>query len=328
MTQRIISLEEAKELAKPKLAWWSERGFSARVMGGFVRDAVMGVPFKDMDIYLDHIGMEQGKWDMDKITELAKEFYDRHGHEFILHKVKKVANATEESPYHEFLTVFQSTKVPEGRFPIDLIFSPQGYSHPGQFDLALCEQTLLFNTWDRREVIYRATNYAKRDMEHKTITVHDVVDSLFQAVRGYEPLTEEQLEKACKRVMDHLDRVKEKYPEFTVVRDLNRYRSRDLETLYEKLMEAGYFGEAREILPTEAGIAEGDAVRQLDREELVRIVRGEGQRAGIQTWDDLVFDPPQVPPGLQPRHADFGFLERLVAERIANTGFQANPGRG
>lgn len=294
MTQLDISFEEAKKLALVELKWFQQRGVYAKVMGGFVRDSFLGKPVKDMDIYLE----TDEKVSLDDIKKMADDFYKARGHEYILHKSKQMEGA-EESPYNTFMTVFSSVNVPEGDFGVDLIFPPSGYSHTGEFDIALCETSLglRFGTEEVRH--YQPESFMK-DVQDKTLTVQRVEDGLYRMLNGYKEQTDEQFEVSFKRMCGHLDRLKEKYPDHNVVVNISGRAWDNVAAcvkLYNRLKEEDYIGETGEILPTEAGLAERDAVRQLDREELVRAMQGNaGTR--VQARPAPVQDRAQVQPGL------------------------------
>lgn len=284
-------------------------------MGGWIRDSFLGAPVKDMDIYLSP--REEHK--MEHIEALAKEFYEARGHEYILYKKERRFDAPEDSPYNEFLTVFQSQNVAEGDFPVDLIFTPVGYEHPGYFDLGICEHQFWIPAFDPENVHHHMARDAKRDIDNKTITILRVEDGMFDLMNGYRDLTEEQFERAYTRMKGHLDRVKAKYPDYKVVMDVTPNNlDRRAQKLFARLTEENYFGNTGPILPTEAGIAERDSVRQLDRETLVRLVRGEDEQPPLQAGEAPVLNRAPLQPGLFDLDQD-EFIQRILAQGRAAT---------
>lgn len=301
-------------MAKVELEFWKAKGYSAQVMGGFVRDSRLGRPVKDMDLYL-----VPNKHSPEDIERDAKEFYEARGHEYILHQ--KIEDEFREElpedapPYNVHLCVYQSQNVAEGDFPVDLIFTPNNISHDGQFDLAICEEYIHVHPFDPEKVMVRRSNAATRDELHNTITILSLTDSMDIRMRGWRELTEDEFNHAYRRLKGHLDRVLAKYPERRLVMD--NKTSTELNKVYAHLIEDGYFVQAGEILPTQAGIAERDAVRQLDREELVRLVRGDEDADEVQTRARPVRDPAQVPAG---------FFDVEVAEILRRARQWGNPG--
>lgn len=324
MTQLNISFEESKKLALLELNWFKERGWHAKVMGGWVRDTYAGVPVKDMDIYL----APKDDQKMEDVEAIAKEFYEARGHEYILHKKERRQDAPDDSPYNEFLIVFQSQNVAEGDFPVDLIFSPAAYEHPGYFDIGICEHQFWIPAYAPDEVHHHMSRDAKRDVENKTLTILRVEDGLFDMLNGYRDLSDEQFERGLARMLAHLERLKAKYPEHKVVMDLsNTHMDRRATRLYTRLTEENYFGNPGPLLPTEASIAERDAVRQLDREELIRVVRGEDDQPRVQAGEAPVLNRARVQPGLFDLEGD-EFVRRVLEQaRQLNQAVEDGPAR-
>lgn len=245
-----------------------------------------------MDIYLGPKAVHTEE----VILRDAKEFYEARGHKYILHQKLESSFANDDHPYHPWMTVFQSEDVAEGDFPVDLIFTPTHTTHEGQFDLGICEEYFYLHPFNHEALIARNSTNALRDEANGTITVLSVDDSMGQRLRGWREMTDQEFESSYRRLKGHLDRVMEKYPERRLVMDCKI--SIELGKVYARLLEDGYFGEARAVLPTETSITERDSVRQLDREELVRVMRGEEFTDQVQTRARPVRDPAQVPAGL------------------------------
>lgn len=273
MTQAAISIEQAMVEVKPFLEFFQQRGIRAAVRGGFVRDAIGGVPAKDMDIYiaLPHQFSHQA------MQELAKKFFEHFGRSYRQHGETKaeVMDEVAGHGYNVFLTVFSEENPKEGTWPIDLIFTPAGLEHPGYFDLAICEASLRLHAWNHGQVVLGQTPACKADFEEKAITINMVEDGLFREMQGWRTLTEDEFEKAYERFRRHLARVQAKYPDYKIrmFNPAGFLNENDIK-LFSRVIEDGIFEETGPVLPTEAEVAHGNAVRQLDREELVREMLG------------------------------------------------------
>lgn len=301
MTQLNISIEEAKALSKHAMNVLKGLGVSSRVMGGFVRDSFFGRPVKDMDVYVD----TPVRFSEEMMLDVATKFFAERDHKFELNRKEPVEGVEQRNDYHNALTVYTSVDVAEGDFPVDLIFVPCGWSHPGFFDLSICNCRIYFSRFPTDpddNVIVEISEEAQRDFDNKTITISRLDDVIMEDLRGYRPLEEAECEVAFARLMRHVDRVKAKYEGFRLcINDTRLGNNAELQYTYKKLVQEGIFGQAGEILQTEAEGITWDEVRQFDREEAVRIVAEERERARqaqLQAaWGDVQRGA-QVPPGL------------------------------
>ena len=308
MTQAAISIEQAKLEVKPFLEFFRDRGINSAVRGGFVRDAVGGVPAKDIDIYVT----TPAAFSNQSVSFLAKEFFDHFGRTFKEHKRKKadVMNEVDGHDYNVFLTVFSEEDPKEGTWPIDLIFPPGGWQHPGNFDLGICEAFIRTHAWNAGELVFGQTPSCKADFEDKAITINMVEDGLFREMNGWRQLTEDEFEKAYDRFRRHLARVQEKYPDyklrlFNPAGILNGTDQR----LFSRVIEDGLFEETGPVLPTEAEIADWNAVRQLDREGLVREMLGV-EEPRVEARPRPLRGLPQLQPGFVPDDEFLAAVER------------------
>lgn len=277
MTQLNISIEEAKALSKHAMNVLKGLGVSSRVMGGFVRDSFFGRPVKDMDIYVD----TPNRFSEEMMLDVATKFFAERDHKFELNRKEPVEGAEPHADYHHALTVYSSVDVTEGDFPVDLIFVPCGWSHPGFFDLAICNCRIYYprHPLTENDLVVEISEEAKRDFENKTITISRLDDAIMEDLRGFRPLDEQECEVAFARLMRHVALVQAKYEGFRLCVDDTRLGNyEELKYTYQQLVQEGIFGQAGEILQTEAEGVDWNQVRQLDREEAVRVVAQERER--------------------------------------------------
>lgn len=257
------------------------------IAGGFWRDAINGKPIKDMDVYL-----QAKSHNIEEVKATAKAIYDKLGYEFMCHRTEVLANDPAGGGYDETLLVFSTTKCPEGTVPIDLIFTPMGVNHPLTFDLAICNIHSHLRTWGRNAghpFNIRVSEEFKRDIEDKTITVMMSRDALTNYYKdGYAEMEGAELENALRRLFNHIDRVKEKYPDFTVCVHATYLGCPQGVQVYKALQEAGYIGNPGEILPAAGQDAAGDEVRLEDRNAVEQLAVPDEERARRQGVDALL----------------------------------------
>lgn len=316
MIPEITSLAQAMELAAPEFAKIRARVPGSYMAGGYLRDADNGVQPKDRDYFLWAPNQEE-------IDQCIAQIADDTGHTF-----KLLGTTVGETRYPEGLVVYESEEKPEGDFPLNLIFAV-GVEHT-QFDLGLCE----IYWWQPDSHPYKTGNYI-RDQEARTLTLVNWTP----AKTREEPLTQELYEADFAHTLNHIRRIKEKYPDFQVLIHHNALPTThrwgpdaavDLRILgYDILIKENFIGNPGEILPPEGQEPDGNDLGQQDgTEDLVEVEAALANRrdvareridAAIEALARRVRDTPQVQPGLndldwvqQPRPNPFFVFDEAV----------------
>ena len=295
MTLQITSFDHGLEVALATVKKIDTLGFQFVMAGGFLRDIDHGVQPKDMDLFFRGVPNGAGQTGTQGIDAAAKAVFDLLGHTY------KKFTADTENEYPNTMVVFESVEVPDGDFPVNLMFTAPGTSHPIQFDIGLCNIQLykandLFMVDGERWRIHRDWMYAN-DEDNKTLTVHCIHD---QYTLMYSPDVPE-FEPAMVRFLGHMRRVMAKYPDYTPTISLNYLDQPEGAQVYERLIQENIFGDPRTLLPAERQAVDWDEFRQPDREEglgqvELNFARGEAGPDLVQATLDRIQRRAQVQP--------------------------------
>jgi hypothetical protein len=253
--------------------------------GGFPRDVTMGVAPKDLDIYIRCLPDET----QEVILEKASQVFSAFGHKF---KLVGSNGEDREDGYPMVYTVFESEDVPEGHLPLNLMFSPYQRGINMDFDIGLCE---MYSYWNGRgnypgtyTDMFTMSEYALRDLTEGTLTLlrwENTDDSILEEPQL--PLTEvdnNYFERRMGKLINHIERVKNKYPEFPLLLGESFFNTRHAGTVLEVLSERGIINDPRQVLQAEGQELEGDQLRLLDGDEVIRYVDGLGGEPETEGW--------------------------------------------
>ncbi|AWY03107.1 hypothetical protein SCYZ1_34 [Pseudomonas phage SCYZ1] len=280
MIQNPISIDEAVALSKATLdTLFEATQLTGAVAGGFLRDAYCGKVAKDIDVYIT----SPANKDEEQIDAMVKKFYDQLGYEYHLHKriEPEVVAAPPPRPgrrrlFEEFpenggyptvLRVYSTTKCPEGTYPIDLVFTPINMFHSFQFDMNLCNISV------QRNGRLHASQAFLKDVADKTLTLQMLDDPIAAEMRNWAALAEgEQFDRSYIRLVNHINRVKEKYEDHRVVFSPDFIQTPDGVKTFNRMIEEGIIGDPRTFFQAKRQEPVGDEVRLEDGAEAVPTV--------------------------------------------------------
>lgn len=293
MTQAVISLDEGLAIARDVIGKIRAINNAAVLCGGFPRDVQLGVAPKDIDVFItSSVGSRPMDEAIQMFTALGYFGFRELG--------------AEDGTYEDGLTVFELTKVDS--YPIQLIFSPSDKPHPLKFDFGICEAYL----WAADEAFETSRAY-KQDVENKLLTIRRGRDSYVDQVVGFQDglLTAKEIDK----FLDHMNRLKAKYPEYRVVMCAEYLKRDQGRQLYNYLVQEGYFEDPRALFPTQRRDVEGDEVRLQDgREGGAEAGVVQPVEVGAEAIPGGVPDQPQVQPR-PPRGTDRDIFAQFLAAR-------------
>lgn len=270
MTTQITSLEQGIEIALE--LYGRVRGVCPNhpvIAGGYPRDIDNGVQPKDIDVFVE-IGANEAE---EVADQLAEAFFGALG---VPSRKLGRDDVGHDPNYPTYMIVYEAEDAHHG-FPVQLIMTTD--NHPLYFDIGLCNVSI-----GPRGAMNRKTSY-RRDKEENTLTVYTIRDPFLakQEVLGDD--TEEDFGITMDRFINHLERLKAKYPERQVVLSSSflRHDPRGLE-VYDWLVAGGHIGNPRTFLQTQGPQPQGDDVRFQDRGANFQQALWEIPAGDIQRW--------------------------------------------
>ncbi|UMO76458.1 hypothetical protein DNAM_300 [Pseudomonas phage BroderSalsa] len=270
MTTQITSLEQGIEIALE--LYGRVRGVCPNhpvIAGGYPRDIDNGVQPKDIDVFVE-IGANETEETADK---LAEAFFGALG---VPSRKLGRDDVGDDPAYPTYMIVYEAEDAHHG-FPVQLIMTTD--KHPLYFDIGLCDISI-----GARGGIHRQTSY-RRDMEDNTLTIYAIQDPFLAKQGTLDGAPGEDFNVTMDRFVNHLERLKAKYPDRQVVLSshLLRHDPRGIE-VYDWLVAGGHIGNPRTFLQTQRPQPQGNDVRLEDRGENLQRAIWEVPAVDAERW--------------------------------------------
>lgn len=268
MKMENYSIEEALRVCRElfKILEATTKFTGLRVGGGFLRDCDNGVVPKDIDIYVveprtlqqvtirNRVRVVPKEVDEDTLEVNVIRFFNAIGH-----KKVRLGDNEVNNDYPAGFKVWETCEVPEGHLPVNLIVCKQ--EHPCTFDIGLC----CISFWNGDRTLLYSPDYT-RDKGNKWITLINIADPLL----GHTVHEAIISDGAVDRLVNHIRRVMEKYPDHKVklsdnliawVNLVGSNTSHSVLKVIERLQEENIIERPGEVLPAQAEVIDWDALR-------------------------------------------------------------------